>query len=374
MEALERNYKFKLLVVFFFQICFLIFRIEMLVSCLKIETATKYHRYVQWSNKVALLLLDLAVVAYSSSLPLSLLSQQQRDIKSYSHGIFSCVSLISSLVLERRLLQWYYKVSPARRDLMKKTYSYSSFGDKVSSLFVYAILLVLPAIQTVDCVETIAPVVLFSSAKEFGPFVSSLIGAIIFNNLVVRRFVNSSSDNNRPKQAVRKSMPATKIVDSKGETVSNSSPKQENALHDNIRKKGENSYYYAHGNTGVEELNRGEAPRLLSKSPEPKKETPLVTSRKVITNYAFIDTGKTIRVYVNRAQFQDINENANPKTVIDWEDRSVTLLIGTDFEFRLPKLYYKITGATSQYGKKKLVLILQKSNPDQTWDSLQKSY
>ena len=71
------------------------------------------------------------------------------------------------------------------------------------------------------------------------------------------------------------------------------------ALEENILSKGKHSYYYAHkSNLGVggDTKNYGTPPRLLSVSEKKIKGTgrPL----KIITDYAWADSGQKVKVYV----------------------------------------------------------------------------
>ena len=71
------------------------------------------------------------------------------------------------------------------------------------------------------------------------------------------------------------------------------------ALEENILSKGKHSYYYAHkSNLGVggDTKNYGTPPRLLSVSEIKIKGTgrPL----KIITDYAWADSGKKVKVYI----------------------------------------------------------------------------
>ena len=77
------------------------------------------------------------------------------------------------------------------------------------------------------------------------------------------------------------------------------------ALHDNIDRKGKNSYYYAHSHraTGPKWDGRPE-PKLLSTSssglsPPASSHRALLMARSNITSYAFIDEEKRVKLYVN---------------------------------------------------------------------------
>lgn len=101
-------------------------------------------------------------------------------------------------------------------------------------------------------------------------------------------FVMSLSEEGEPKQ----------VEERDEETTS--------ALHDNIDRKGKNSYYYAHSHqaTGPTWDGRPE-PRLLSAtsssglSPPASSHRALLMARSNITSYAFVDEENRVKIYVN---------------------------------------------------------------------------
>jgi len=198
------------------------------------------------------------------------------------------------------------------------------------------------------------------------------------NNLIIQPGVQSDYSERTSPVAKGKSIfspsPAPNHVN-RNTTSEILDTKKDSALHDNIRSKGKHSYYYAHGNTRAEELNRGEAPKLLSRVRIESENRNISSSKnhiKAVKTYAFIDKQRTIRIYINRSQFQDSGENENLPTSIDWQPKSVSLFIGTSHALTLPNLQHEISGASTQYGNTKLVLILKKADPSQSWETLQR--
>ena len=103
------------------------------------------------------------------------------------------------------------------------------------------------------------------------------------------------------------------------------------ALEENILSKGKHSYYYAHkSNLGVggDTKNYGTPPRLLSVSEKKIKGTgrPL----KIITDYAWADSGQKVKVYVEI------------EGIVELTDDSVELVhTKTSFNLRLNNLNEK---------------------------------
>lgn len=130
-----------------------------------------------------------------------------------------------------------------------------------------------------------------------------------------------------------------------------------NALRDNIAKRGNNAYYYAHG-------HRNDAPAWDGDPSPMKLETaapaPREPRRHAITRYSWLDEDAKIRIYVpvDDARFQ-----APGACALTWTERSVTLTadLGDDVHvFAVPTLYDKIEGATHRVKPNKIVITLKK--------------
>lgn len=81
----------------------------------------------------------------------------------------------------------------------------------------------------------------------------------------------------------------------------------ESALHENINRKGSNSYYYAHGNTAKGPAWDGrEEPRLLSTSIAP----PVISVTKAMMasfeSFSWLDENKYVKVYIEYDGANDI--------------------------------------------------------------------
>jgi len=81
----------------------------------------------------------------------------------------------------------------------------------------------------------------------------------------------------------------------------------ESALHENINRKGSNSYYYAHGNTAKGPAWDGrEEPRLLSTSAPPKSVT--IAMMASFESFSWLDENKFVKVYI---EFDGANDIAD---------------------------------------------------------------
>ncbi len=162
---------------------------------------------------------------------------------------------------------------------------------------------------------------------------------------------------------------------------------QMTALEHNIKTKGENAYYYAHGRKYEMEKNQegkiiqgpgiitGGDPVLLDKG---TKEVKAIKTSKIFDKYQFCDDDEFAEVKINLANYykdpsiitdQCIDsqiEEKNMKIIVtepgDEEPRHLVVL----------KLFKKIVPKDSliKLVKGKLVIRLKKSDPDTEWDKL----
>ena len=156
-------------------------------------------------------------------------------------------------------------------------------------------------------------------------------------------------------------------------------PAPTSALEENIVSKGKNSYYYAHaGNLGrgADKKNYGTPPRLLSKQASDagaRKERPL----KLITDYAWCDSGKKVKVYVTKAGVCAVpDENVTITSTKTSFELKIVDLEGIDYLLSIPVLNDEIQKATckrkkSSSGEDKVIVFLTKEN-DFTWYDLKK--
>lgn len=81
----------------------------------------------------------------------------------------------------------------------------------------------------------------------------------------------------------------------------------ESALHENINRKGSNSYYYAHGNTAKGPAWDGrEEPRLLSTSVPPSSVTKAMMAS--FESFSWLDENKYVKVYIEYDGASDIDD------------------------------------------------------------------
>ncbi|DAZ98081.1 TPA: hypothetical protein N0F65_005243 [Lagenidium giganteum] len=143
------------------------------------------------------------------------------------------------------------------------------------------------------------------------------------------------------------------------------------ALHNNIKTKGQNSYYYAHkkrDDVEVHEWDGIAAPRLLKKVAVEGAKPKVF---EAITNYAWADGKKKVSVYLT---LPGIGAHAEELTEIDWTASTLTLRIheyeGKSRVLSL-KLYDEISDVKTKRKEDQLVLLLHKAK-ELTWYSLKK--
>jgi hypothetical protein len=148
------------------------------------------------------------------------------------------------------------------------------------------------------------------------------------------------------------------------------------ALEENILTKGTHSYYYAHKSNlgqGGDTKNFGTPPRLLSVS-ESKTEgngRPL----KIITDYAWADSGKKVKVYITIEGLVELTDESvelvHTKTSFKL---SLNNLNDKDYVLDVPKLNDEIQKATFKLkqASNKIVVFLTKEN-DFSWYDLKKA-
>ena len=137
------------------------------------------------------------------------------------------------------------------------------------------------------------------------------------------------------------------------------------ALHENLAKKGENSYYYAHRGRHAMEC-----------------ETDPKATRRSITRYSWTEGAKTIQIYVETQPEQDqIDlEWTSSSLLLTWPLKAdlLTETTATPEEtevvecLAIPSLFASITDATWKRKKKTdtIVLTLKKQDPNIKWKSL----
>jgi len=143
----------------------------------------------------------------------------------------------------------------------------------------------------------------------------------------------------------------------------------ENALRENIQRKGKNAYYYAHAHrVDAPKWDGQEAPRLLEKKPS-TSEAPAL---KAVKKYAWLDEKAKVKIYV---PLEDIGEVEADTVSIENTQDSVTLQITTSsslvHQLQISKLYDNIDDATFRVKPDKIIVTLKKAS-EFTWHDLKK--
>ena len=166
--------------------------------------------------------------------------------------------------------------------------------------------------------------------------------------------------------------------------------KVQSALEENINRKGNNSYYYAHGFKANGPVWDGkEQPRLISKTSVDGAESvrqPIAVDSAVkksndaqvieFDNYAWMDEKKNVKIYVD---FDLANDVVDEQISVSNTDNSFEFSVVVSNETR-PKKYvlkvkdllHPIVNVTYRKKSDKFVLTLKKQEEDRTWIDLRK--
>lgn len=83
-------------------------------------------------------------------------------------------------------------------------------------------------------------------------------------------------------------------------------PREESALRENISRKGNNSYYYAHGKAINGPVWDGkEEPRLLATSTVTSSPKPMISS---FESFSWLDEKKSIKIYIEHSGANDVDD------------------------------------------------------------------
>lgn len=142
-----------------------------------------------------------------------------------------------------------------------------------------------------------------------------------------------------------------------------------NALQENISKRGNNAYYYAHGHRNNAPAWDGDAaPMLLEKTaitPERRK--------LAITKYSWLDEDTKLRIYI---PIEDERFQREGAISLEWTEKSITLVADLGEEvhtFAVPQLYDKIDGASHKVKPNKIVITMKKPKDSKfKWYDLKK--
>lgn len=145
----------------------------------------------------------------------------------------------------------------------------------------------------------------------------------------------------------------------------------ESALRDNIEKKGQNSYYYAHGATATgPEWDGKEDPRLLETVASDSSSPRNCTS---IREYSWGDGKKTVTVYVDFEQASLVGEE---KLSVETTADTVTFMItnhnGKDYKLYIDKLSAEVESASVKVKEEQFKILLRKKEVS-PWFNLKKT-
>lgn len=107
---------------------------------------------------------------------------------------------------------------------------------------------------------------------------------------------------------------------------------ERSALQDNIERKGKNAYYFAHAHKATGPKWDGKIePKLLASNSNVSNVSSTASMSKLslmaksnITNYAFLDDGKKVKIYVN---LPGVGECDTSNITIDFTERSLCLTV-----------------------------------------------
>jgi len=141
------------------------------------------------------------------------------------------------------------------------------------------------------------------------------------------------------------------------------------ALRENIEKKKELSYYFAHSKPAtVENINRGGDPVRLAgtESIESTKGHALTSIRK----YAFSDGKSSVSIYLDLPALGF--KRGDIEYTIDFTKTSLRVVLAGTHLLNIPKLKYEIASAKGKLssGKDRLSIALKKVESSKTWDAL----
>ena len=144
-----------------------------------------------------------------------------------------------------------------------------------------------------------------------------------------------------------------------------------NALRENIGRKGNNAYYYAHGHRNNAPAWDGDAePKLLEKAAVVREQRKLA-----ITKYSWLDEDVKIRIYIPIDESEPRWQKPGAVT-LECTDKSLTLVADLGDEvhtFAVPALYDKIESGAFKVKANKIVVTLKKPKDSKfKWYDLKK--
>jgi len=145
---------------------------------------------------------------------------------------------------------------------------------------------------------------------------------------------------------------------------------EQSALHENISRKGSNSYYYAHGKKIEGPVWDGkEEPRLLAVAPSSLPPKEIVVP---LDSYSWLDEEKFVRLYID---FTSANEVADDEITTENDDQSFSFKFNHSskcYLLAVNPLNDKIDRLVLKKKSDKFVITLYKAT-EATWFQLKKS-
>jgi hypothetical protein len=147
------------------------------------------------------------------------------------------------------------------------------------------------------------------------------------------------------------------------------------ALHENILRKGENSYYHAHKDTPTEEhIDKGAGPVSLHRGrvdSAPEENKPTTAALTAIRSYSFSDGKASVSIYIELAQMDKQGQDVAHE--VEFTETSVRVVIGGTHVLVVPKLKNAISDAKCKLssGKDRVTVTLKKADASTAWPSLQ---
>jgi len=147
-----------------------------------------------------------------------------------------------------------------------------------------------------------------------------------------------------------------------------------NALQANIKKSGQNSYYYAHSDSsGGLRSTLGESPRLLEVN---QSTSGIIRPIIPINTFAWSDAEKNVKIYIEfdnaliLLKDEDIvislrNEGRSLDVTINDESKKQTLF------FKRERLHAKVTSVKAKRLDKRIIITLTKEDKEGTWYELE---
>lgn len=156
--------------------------------------------------------------------------------------------------------------------------------------------------------------------------------------------------------------------------------KSTSALQDNIQRKGNNAYYFAHAHkANGPKWDGKEQPKLLSKTASSVSDSSRRGSahssfdfKSNIKTYAFSDEGKTVKLYIT---MEGVGEKCADKDIsLDHTENSFCFIVNGYKEepqcLSFLKLTAEISKATFRKKQDRVVLTLTKVDAEKTWHTI----